>query len=99
MEDGGELELGQLVDFEAQRARRQVELGRDLHQRIERRALDRAGIDAAQARKIDAVAVMRRDHGQAGEAAFGGFGLQHGRSWRLQGQSKALIRRAPRRTD
>ncbi len=76
VQDRGLLQLVELVDLEPHRARRQLEIGGDPHQMLERRALDRGRVALAQPGQVDPMAVMAGDHRQRGEAAFGGLRLQ-----------------------
>ena len=76
VEDGRLLQLVEFVDLEPYCARRQLELGGDPHQMLERHPLDRGREALAQSRQGDAMAVMVGDHRQRGEAAFGGLGLE-----------------------
>ena len=86
----GLLELVELVHLEPKRARRQLEVGSDRHQLLERRALDRGRVEPAQAGQIDAVAVMSaiiamqaRPHSAASDWSSGRMRLVQGHSIRL----------------
>ena len=76
---------GSSLELEAQRARREVQAARDLHQVGERRALERDGEAPAQAGEVDAMAVEARDHAEARQPALGRLGLQeHGQAPRAR---------------
>ncbi len=79
MQDAGRAQLRQLAQLETQRARREVQAPRHLHEVCEGGALQRNGEAPPQPREVDAVAVEARDHAQAREAALGRLGLQEDR--------------------
>ncbi len=76
VQDAGELQLRQVLDLGAQRARMQLHALGHAHQVEQVHALQRQRKALAQRRQVGAVAVRRGHHRQAGQAAFGAFGLQ-----------------------
>src|SRR5262249_22798837 len=70
-------QLLQLAKLEAQRSAGQVHLARHLNQGPECYPLQRHRIATPQCVQVDAMAVIRANHGQAGEPAFSCFGLPH----------------------
>jgi hypothetical protein len=77
--DRRQAQLPQAVELEAERPAGEVELARHLDHAAQGDALQRHRVAAPQRVQVDAVAVVGGDHGQAGEAAFGGLGLQDAR--------------------
>ena len=69
------MQLRELTKFEAQRSAGEVHLARHLNQRSQGDPLQRYRMATPERVKIDAVAVIRTNHGQAGEPAFSCFGL------------------------
>lgn len=65
----------EILGVTAQRTAGQVERVGGGNQVFERRALDRNREPAAQRGHVGIEAMVAGDHGKAGEAAFGGFGL------------------------
>jgi hypothetical protein len=57
---------------------------------LERRPLERDRELAAQRVEVNLMAVIRGDHGQAGETALGGFGLQDDRQARAADQVRQV---------
>jgi len=79
VQDGRLLELLELVQLEPHRARRQLQIGGDGHQIVERRTAHRWRITLPEPGQVDAMPVMARDHNDRRQAAFRGLGLQDGR--------------------
>jgi len=79
MHDGRQMQLPELVKFEAQWSAGEIHLARYLNQGPERDPLQRHRMATPQRIQVDAVAVIRANHGQAGEAAFSCFGLPNNR--------------------
>jgi hypothetical protein len=77
-----QLQLRQVLELGAQRSRIEPQLAGDARQVEHRRALQRQRETLAQRRQVGVQAVVTRDHGEAGEAAFGGFSLQQHRHTR-----------------
>ena len=75
--DGGKLDLGERRQFDADGARGKSELVRDSHQAFQRSAGHRHRKPLTQRIEVDIVAVIARDHGEAGQAAFRGFRRHH----------------------
>ena len=71
--------MPELVELEPQRPRGEADPVGDADQVLQRRALEREAEAAAQRGRVGVLAVVARDHREAGEAAFGGLGLQHHR--------------------
>ena len=76
VQDRRRLEKGELVELEPKRTRGKAEPLGDLHDVLELRALERDGVAPSQLAKVECVAMKAADHREAGETAFGGFGLQ-----------------------
>src|SRR6476661_5378902 len=77
--DRGQVQLPKVVKFEAYRSAGELHLARHLDQRPERDPFQRYRIATPKGVQIDAVAVIRANHGQAGESAFSCFGLPNNR--------------------
>ena len=73
------MQLSEMAKFEAQRSAREVHLTRHLNQAPECDPLQRHRVATPECIQVDAMAVIRADHGQAGEPAFSGFSLLHDR--------------------
>jgi hypothetical protein len=79
MYDRRQMQLPELAKFEAQWSAGEVHLARYLNQGPERDSLQRHRMATPERIQVDAVAVIRANHGQAGEAAFSCFGLLNNR--------------------
>lgn len=77
MQDCRQPQLLEMFGFEPQRPAGETEAARHVDQAFQGHALGRDREAAAQCIEVDFVAVERGDHGEAGEAAFGHFALQH----------------------
>ena len=80
VQDAGGLQFAQIFQFQSQRAGGKVEGGGDIDETFERGPLETDGEALTQAEQIGAIAVIADDHGQAGQAAFGGFALHDQRN-------------------
>ena len=76
VQDGRQLQPGQLLGLGPQAPAGQAQLGAHAHQIGHGRAFQREREALAQARQIVMGAQAAGGHGQAGQAAFGGFRLQ-----------------------
>ena len=74
VQDGRALHFAQMRQFDPQRPRGQVQRVREAHQAPQGCARQRQGKALAHAVQIDIVAVIVRDHGHAGQTAFGRLG-------------------------
>ena len=90
VQDGGQPQLRQLVQVQPQAARAQLFLARDLGQRGQGHARQGDGVARAQRRQIGAGAMVVEHHGQAGQATFGGLGLQDHRQAAAQAKGKLV---------
>jgi hypothetical protein len=79
MHDCRQTQLLQLAKVEAQRSAGEVHLARHLNQGPECDPLQRHRMATPERVQVDAVAVIRANHSQAGEPAFSCFGLPHNR--------------------
>ncbi len=90
VQHAGQLELAEVAEVELHRAGAQAEAVGGLDQLLEGDALERYGEAPAQFHQAGVVAVVAGDHRQAGQAAFGGFGLQHQRQAAAQAQGESV---------
>ena len=79
MHDRRQAQLFQLAKFEAQRSAGEVHLARHLNQGSKCDSVQRHRMATSERIQVDAVAVIRANHGQTGEPAFGCFSLLHNR--------------------
>src|SRR5215204_3358488 len=70
VKNGREPELAQVLQFVPERPSEKMDVARDLDESAKRDAVERGRITAPQGIQVNAMAVVGRDHGQAGEAAF-----------------------------
>lgn len=75
VEDRGERELVEIVDFAPQRAAVEADLLAYADQRLERDPLERNAEPPAQRREVGPKAMMPRNHCQTRQSAFARFGL------------------------
>ena len=68
-----------MPDLEPKWPAGKVQVSGDLDQRSERHPFERHRMPSAKRVQVDAVAVIRANHGQAGEPAFSCFGLLNNR--------------------
>jgi hypothetical protein len=90
MQHAGELQRGEMFEFDPHRARRKFEFRRHAYQVGERRAHERDRVALAQCGEFDNVSVTAAHHCQAGQAAFGRLRLQYNR--RVVGDARAAAR-------
>ena len=79
MHDRRQAQLTEMVKFEAQRSAGEVHLARHLNQGPECDPLQRHRMATSERVQVNAVAVIRANHGQAGKPAVSCFGLLHNR--------------------
>src|SRR5262249_24875089 len=79
MHDRRQTQLLQLAKVKAQRSAGEVHLACHLNQGPEGYPLQRHGMGTPQRVQVDAMAVIRTNHGQASEPAFSCFGLPYNR--------------------
>src|SRR5437763_346191 len=73
--DRGQRQTPEMPKLETNRPTAKMHLTGDVNERSESDSFQRYRMAAPERVQIDAVAVVRRDHGQTGETAFGGFRL------------------------
>jgi hypothetical protein len=73
--DGRQLQLPQVRKLETNGPTGKMHLVRDLHQATQGHSFQRHGMATPQRVQVDAVAVVRSDHCEAGETTFSRFGL------------------------
>lgn len=78
VQDAGELQLGQFIEFQAQRAAGEIERAGVGDQLRECGAFEGHREAAAQFGDVKLQAMGVGDHGQAGQRAFAGLGLEDG---------------------
>lgn len=76
MQNGGQSQLGQFLQFHANRPGREVQRFGVAHQDGNRCAFQRNRESTAQLGQINVQAMRCADHREAGQPAFGGFGLE-----------------------
>ena len=79
VQDAGQAQLLQMVEFGAQRARIEMGIPGDMDQVAQRRALERHIVVATNRGKIHPTAMGARRHGQTRNAALSGLGLKDDR--------------------
>ena len=79
--DRWQVQLPKVVKFEAHRSAGELHLARHLNQGPECHAFQRYRMATPERVQVDAVPVIRANHGQAGESAFSCFGLPNNREW------------------
>ena len=77
--DRRQIQLPEVAKFEAQRSAGELHLARHLDQGPERGPFQRYRMATPERVQVDAVAVIRANHGQAGKPAFSCFGLPDNR--------------------
>ena len=78
VQDAGQCQLGQLVNLKTQRAAAEVQAAGVGDQLLQRGPFEGYRESEAQVEQIELQAVGVGNHGQAGEGAFVGFGLEDG---------------------
>src|SRR3954471_3360203 len=71
VKNGRQPELAQVLQFVPERPSEKMDVARDLDESAKRDAVERGRITTPQGIQVNAMAVIGRDHGQAGEATFG----------------------------
>jgi hypothetical protein len=79
MHDHRQMQLPELAKLEAQRSAGEMHLARHLNQGPECDPLQRHRMATSERVQVNAVAVIRANHGQAGKPAFSCFGLLYNR--------------------
>jgi hypothetical protein len=90
VQDAGRPQQADLVELKPHRPRGEADAVRHPDQVLQRRAAQREAEAPPERRRIGAVAVIARDHREAGEAAFRRLGLQHHRQPPPPAKSQAL---------
>ena len=86
VQDAGKSQLRGVLQIQLHGATGQPQALGDLHHGREPCALERNGISLPQCPQIGAQAVVAGDHAEAGQAAFGGLGLQD--QWQLTAEAE-----------
>jgi hypothetical protein len=73
------LELAQMVQLEAHRATREIEVLRDLNQGSQSHTVQRRGISPPERPEVDLVTMKTSQHGETGKPTFRSFRLIDGR--------------------